>query len=388
MKQVHIPVEPSVVEWARKEAGLSTAEAADKIGVFESDIQMWEIGAIEPTIGQLKKAAKVYRFTLALFFLSAPPSKTFMVRRDYRLLPGNEPGSYPPELLAVFRRVEYQRAVAAELAELAEAIPEPSGKMLSLDQDPEDVGRRVRDWLGVSLEDQLNWPRDYHAFSEWVRLVEARDILVTHTRAVPVSTMRGCSFGDDPFPAIVLNSGDWVRARLFTLLHELTHVLLSIDAICDYGTSSAGRAEAVRVERFCNAAAAAILVPRNALVSHPLVAESGPGTPWRLDQIRQLAHPFGISPEAMLLRLVAVGRSTMDYYYRRRADFAHPRDKKQPSGNSGPPMFRQRLHTLGRRYVVEVIDAYDAQYINSSNVVDMLNLGLDSLPPLRAEVGR
>lgn len=65
-------VEPSVLRWARESIDLTPVAAARKIGVPDDRVQAWESGAEVPTVAQLRKAAEVYKRSLAVFFLPAP----------------------------------------------------------------------------------------------------------------------------------------------------------------------------------------------------------------------------------------------------------------------------------------------------------------------------
>lgn len=44
-----IPVEPAVLDWARRSAGLGVANAAKKIGVSPATLEKWEAGELDPT---------------------------------------------------------------------------------------------------------------------------------------------------------------------------------------------------------------------------------------------------------------------------------------------------------------------------------------------------
>jgi Zn-dependent peptidase ImmA (M78 family) len=45
--------------------------------------------------------------------------------------------------------------------------------------------------------------------------------------------MRGVSLPGDVLPIVILNGGDAHAGRIFTLLHELTHLLLRQGGVCD-----------------------------------------------------------------------------------------------------------------------------------------------------------
>ncbi len=61
--------------------------AARKLGLPDDRVAAWEVGEVVPTIAQLRKAAEVYKRSLAVFFLSEPP-EGFDTLRDFRRLDG------------------------------------------------------------------------------------------------------------------------------------------------------------------------------------------------------------------------------------------------------------------------------------------------------------
>lgn len=97
-------VTPSVIKWARDKAGYDVGTAAQKIGRPSPEIEAWEDGSLRPTLPQARKAAEVYRRSLAVFYLPKPP-RDFGTLRDFRHLPGDQPREYSPELALLVRRV-------------------------------------------------------------------------------------------------------------------------------------------------------------------------------------------------------------------------------------------------------------------------------------------
>jgi transcriptional regulator with XRE-family HTH domain len=67
MPSIPAPVETSVLRWARESCGLSALEAARKLNVLDDRVEAWEAGTAVPTIAQLRKAAEVYKRSLAVF---------------------------------------------------------------------------------------------------------------------------------------------------------------------------------------------------------------------------------------------------------------------------------------------------------------------------------
>jgi transcriptional regulator with XRE-family HTH domain len=110
-------VKPELLAWARTSRGFPLAVAAEKVGVTPALLQQWEAGEAAPTVAQLRKAATVYKRSLAVFFLPAVPADpSEKVPSDFRRLPGPGPAAVTPELRLALRTAHVQREAALELA--------------------------------------------------------------------------------------------------------------------------------------------------------------------------------------------------------------------------------------------------------------------------------
>ncbi len=97
MPRVKANITPRVMEWARESCGYSIEDAASKIGRSAEEISAWEIGELQPTIPQARRASEVYKRPLAVFFLPEPPAD-FHTLRDFRRLPSGYSREYSPHL--------------------------------------------------------------------------------------------------------------------------------------------------------------------------------------------------------------------------------------------------------------------------------------------------
>src|SRR5689334_3829159 len=104
MAAERIPVAPGVLNWARHSAGYSDIElAAKRLSVKTDQVQMWESGALDPTITQLRNMAKLYRRPLAVLLLPKAP-KDFDALRDFRRTGSEGSQAWSPALHAEFKR--------------------------------------------------------------------------------------------------------------------------------------------------------------------------------------------------------------------------------------------------------------------------------------------
>lgn len=384
------PVTPAVLKWARESIGASLDLAAQRAGVTTERLAAWEAGEAEPTVAKLRALAKLYQRPLAVFFLPEPPVD-FGTLRDFRKLPDQDDHSWSRSLHRVFRRAVEQQEV---FAELQEAEGETVGNRVpaaALDQDPEDVAEAARSALGVSLETQFSWRSPDVTFAGWLEAVESLGVLVLRTSDVPTEEMRGFSLGSGPVPVLVVNALDWPRGQVFTLLHELAHLMLREGGLCNLLEPDSGIGR--RVEMFCNAVAGAVLMPAAAFLENEAVAAPGIRE-WEEDVLSRLADRYGASKEAVLRRLVSLNRASWDFYLARRTQYlrayAEARDDQRTrrrDSPGGPPPHRMAIRDRGRPYVRLVLDAYYRDLISSSNVSRFLGLRLKHLSRLEHEVG-
>ena len=97
-------------------------------------------------------------------------------------------------------------------------------------------------------------------------------------------------------------------------MHELVHLLLHTEGLCDTTTDTVLRSPDRQLEARCNAVAAEILMPAPELLSSTVVAEHAPGTSWSLTELLEGAKPHGVSVEAFLRRLVTLRLATLAEY--------------------------------------------------------------------------
>jgi Zn-dependent peptidase ImmA (M78 family) len=223
------------------------------------------------------------------------------------------------------------REVAVELADLLDESPPPFPLVATLDEDPELAAARARDALGVSVDAQRAWADPFEALRHWRSAIERLGILALQTRGVRVDEARGLSIPSAAFPVIVVNGSDTAHGRIFSLMHELAHLVHGQDARCDISMEDEDTDASGNVERWCNAFAGALLVPRADLL--PMLRRGGSSTRWTDEDIAALSRAFRVSQEVIVRRLLAVGRTTEAFYRRKRSEYRARGQRPQTGGN-------------------------------------------------------
>ncbi len=383
-------VEPSVLRWARESINLTPLAAARKINVPDGRVEDWEAGRVPPTVAQLRKAARVYKRPLGVFFLPEPPT-TFDAMRDFRRHEGAAAGDWSPELHGEYRRALVQRENALELADIEDTELLTTWRLQQLPDDDAGIAAAARQALlkVAPLPPPIGVGTTYEHLNAWVAAVEESGVLVLATSGggVSPSEMRAFSLYFDVLPVIMVNGSDRPRGRLFSLLHEYAHLLLHTGGVCDTVTDLSATSPDRQLEARCNAIAAAILMPRDAVLASPEVAarQHSP-TSWDYDSLRSAAAPFGVSAEAFLRRLLTLGRVEQAFYRARRDEFlaAYEKDEGRAKPGRGN-WYRNTARDRGKGYVRRVADAHRRRVIDSYTAALFLDVKVDQIPRLAQE---
>lgn len=391
MATVRALIKPELLVWARETTGLSVREAAAKITQPQHRLESWEKGESKPTIKQLEKIARAYKRPFEVFYLPEPPKDFQPLQHDFRRLPGQVAGLQSPELRYEIRRAHTRREVALQLYEGTDDTPTRFSLEATLNDDPEAVGRAIRSSLGT--DKHPNWGSAYDSFNFWRSKLENAGILVFQAQKIEREEMRGFSINNRPLPVIVLNIKDSPPARTFTMVHELVHLMLREGGLCDLTEERLKRPpEMMRTERFCNVVAGATLVPRTALLSDPRIKSKGDKrSSWSDDELRPIAKRFGVSPLALLRRLLICER-TSEAFYREKHEESEKRNSDQQNNNEGrgdggfAPPDRIAVSTAGPFFVRLVLTNYRQDAITASAVSDFLAVRLKWLNKIEAAV--
>lgn len=307
------------------------------------------------------------------YLLIDEPEVLDTVGQDNRSLRNQK---FPPSVALL----DQIHAVVEMLSTAADLFPEttfevPAG--IASSTTAKTAGRVIREFLGVSERDQLQAKDDFSALRVWIDAVHRRGVYVSQ-RNLGDDTVRAFSRVDGSHAVIVLDTRDSAYARAFSLLHEYAHIVLRSEGICDLTEHS-------RIERFCNAVAAAALMPSK-FVYKVLADRSFTGTAdFDDDLLRDLSRGLRVSQAALLIRLRELGVISDSHYEameerrsRRRSEHV-----RTPGGTYYPP----RINRVGRRYAREVFGALDDGQINRQDASAALEIGEHLLNTYRSELG-
>lgn len=371
-------VEPTILEWARLTSGYSMEEAAKKIHVTPVKVGAWESGAQSLSMPQLRQLADVYDRPLAVFYLASPPKEPKALR-DFRHAANGVSRPPSPKLIAEMRQARYRRAVALDVYNQLGDKPPRFNLKAAMNEDPTTVAVRIRDVTHLADIQNKRAVDARSALASLRASVEQLGTLVFQMSKVEVKEARGFSLAESSLPIIVLNSKDAITARLFTLIHELAHVMLHDGGICDLGDDD--------IEVYCNAVAGSTLVPADLLRQAATTSEHRSGTAWSDAELEGIANRFAVSPEVIIRRLLDVKLTTQKAYQSKRDEYLKryaELDKKKSQAPIPQPVLV--LSRAGLGFTQLVLEGYHQDRLTLSDVSNYLGVNLKHLPEIEHQV--
>ncbi len=376
-KILRAPINPDILEWALKDLNLSVEDFAQKVRITPEKVKEWLNGDSQPTYNQLENFSyRILKLPLAAFFLPEPPIN-LAIKRKFRTLP-----DYLLESTSYKTRIAIKRAdfFKTSLYELLgnNPSPEPLFKKMKLSrtQTPSEAARLIRKELNITFNQQKSFLNGYQAFNFYREILEEEGILLFQLQ---LEGDRGFCLLDDEFPIIIVNSSDSIKSKIFTLFHELIHILAGSDDIYKEVGSPLYYNDPTEV--FCNQTASEVLVPINELTE----MFRDELRIWDEELVSVIANEFTVSREVILLKIISLGLANQTDY-RKLKDKWDNEFKKKRDERSGGSYYINKISALGKLFINVVIDSYKQGFINDVQVSSYLDMKFTNLPRIEAEV--
>jgi Zn-dependent peptidase ImmA (M78 family) len=379
------PVTPDVVAWAVREDGRSADVLAREIKVSGDSLQAWMDGDDLPSRGELTRLADTLRRPRSMFFLPSPPASVALPT-SFRHPAGNRQADITAQARMYIRSARrIQRAVSWALRESGDNPID--FRRADVDQPAEAVAGRVRSWLGVEVAEQVTWSSEYAALNNWRRALENRGLL-TFQFDIRGEALRGFSAWDEHAPMIAINSHDQTpQARIYTLFHELGHLVTRTDAACLDWVAPRRRA-ARTLEGWCDDFGAAVLAPKAdvEVFARKELGVTREGRKGDITAARRVATRYRISLSAAALRLIEL-RLAPSTLYGEVIAIIGQRRKSSASGGASEPRPAKRVRQYGRRAAATLIEAAVSGRLSERDAADMLRVDFQELDDIGRALG-
>lgn len=292
-----IPVAPEMISWAVERAGRRPEDVPH--------VSEWLSRDATPTWRQLESFANAVHVPIGYLFLSEPPIERLPVP-DFRTV-GSETARPSLDLLETVGICQERQAWYREYADQA-GLPQVRIVGAGAPDMPATTAAQL-------LRDELHLPdisgpgTREEALKALREACEAGGVLVMSSGIVGGNThrplnpadFRGFSLVDPLAPLVFLNSRDSAAGRIFTLIHELGHLVLGSGGVDDLTITTAQNL--APAEAWCNRVAAELLMPAVEVARR----FNSAATSTTSDAARALSRFFNVSTLAVLVRLRSLG---------------------------------------------------------------------------------
>jgi len=365
-------VQPSVMRWARESVGMSIQDVALKLKRSPEEVMTWEApNGASPTYAQLENLAyKVFKRPLAVFFLPAPPDEV-PPAREFRTLQDADLQALHADTYVQIRKAHAFQITLKEVFEGSRPNEQLIFRSFLLDvkRSIPVQASAVRKILGITLDEQVQWKSDDIALKRWRGALEASGIFIFKA-PFKQKEISGFCLPDADFPLIYLNNSTTKTRQIFSLLHELSHLLLNVTGISKFDSSYVNRLPAGerRIEKFCNEVAAEILIPsadfERQIEGFPVNVELAQNY-----LFANLGSRYGVSREAVLRRLLDLGRVGQSFYEQKAKFWA-----SQKKAGSGGDWYASQNTYLSERLAREVVGRHYRNQISVEQASEFLGI--------------
>ncbi|MGH9905205.1 MAG: ImmA/IrrE family metallo-endopeptidase, partial [Pyrinomonadaceae bacterium] len=311
---------------------------------------------------------KVYKRPLAIFFLPQPPPEPDP-EQEFRTLP-----HFDLEDLSSDTRYQIRFAHSLQLS-LRELNDDrnPAGRLifrnvpLSIQRDIREQADEIRRYLDISLQTQIGWRSSEAALKAWRNAIEDAGVFV-FKHAFKEKAISGFCLLDDEFPIIYLNNSTTKTRQVFSLFHELAHLLFHINGISKFDTNYIAQLPPPerRIEQFCNALAAELLMPSADFEIQLRGLD-------RIDDgaVEKLASRYSVSREVVFRRLRDKGLVSQRQYEDKAAEWAAQAEARDGKGGN---YYATQASYLGERYLKLVLGKHYQGRLTLEQVAEYLGV--------------
>ena len=354
------------LKWCCTDFGLTPEELFSELKISDKTLATLLAGEDALSFPQLRKIADFFGRGL-LFFLEAGTASPAKVHSPQFRSLANQKLELSGKMKKLIERVERQREVYLSLLEdLGESERQNFQPPAISSKDIRKAAELTRTWLKLGPK---------YDFDSYRKAIEAQGILVFRSNGYAGEwqfpkgdSILGFALYDARCPVIVVKKEAAKAQQVFTLIHELGHLLLHKESyIDDAGDFRDHRGREQEANRF----AGLVLVPDDFLQQ---IRDAD--KPDEVSQFDSWLAPYckvwGVSTEVILRRLLESGRLEQDEYRDYRAWRVSLPSVENESGGVRHRHHEPR-HIFGDTYVRAVLDALNSHHISLSKACGYLD---------------
>jgi Zn-dependent peptidase ImmA (M78 family) len=276
--------------------------------------------------------------------------------------------------------VRKARALLESLIELKQEFSLPIHRIhisAGLRDSVADLAKQIRQDL--QLDEVRQFDNLNNALEAYIEKVESLGVAIFQL-SLTQDNLRGFSLVDETIPVIVIKRNEQASAKIFTLFHELGHIILNDGGICDINFNQ----NAQQIEKWCNAFAANLLIPTWELLNMEIVKKqiSSGEKLWSKADLISLAKHFHVGPLVILRSLLEQKLTTIEFYQEKHLSWNKPSFGRAKE-HEGRNIAKETIREKGRTYISLAFRAYDQNKIDLKDLSDFLGVKLSYIPKTR-----
>ncbi len=262
MASVKVHIAPNMLEWILQQT--QNVKLSDKVAGY---LQSWVNGEKEPTFSQIEQVSKNTGIPLGYFFLKEPPKEDLSII-EYRTVDSIELDHPSRNLIDTLYDMKQIQNWMRDTILSDEDAPLIFVGSLKNESSAEAFANKVRDILELDKEWYTRVKSVEESFKYLREKISSAGVIVmmngvvrnnTH-RVLSIDEFRAFTLVDAYAPLIFINSRDSANGKVFSLLHEFTHICIGEPSLFNAQENSSNLVS--NKETLCNAVAAELLVPQ------------------------------------------------------------------------------------------------------------------------------
>ena len=367
-------INPQRIIWSCEEFGITPDILSNQLKISSENFKKTLNGEDGITVNQLRRIAQYFERGLLFFLEEEPINEETIHSPQFRTLNSQKP-FLSPELKVLIERIEKQRDIYINLLDDLGIDEEFDWNRFRLPsnsiQDIKRSASRIRGWLGLS---------ERETFASYRTKVEIKGVFVFVTNGykgqwqiAKDDPIRGFSLFYPKYPVIAIKKQQSERPQVFTLMHELGHLLLHREGFIDDEHdffSNQGK------EKTANEFAGNVLVPDEYLAQIDLDNFPYDEISKCDNYLQEYCQQWSVSAEVILRRLLNEGILD-DRYYEEYRTWEKELPPSSLKGGSRTTRFKEPVRMFGVRFVDTVLNAYHENRITlakASTYLDNLKI--------------
>jgi Zn-dependent peptidase ImmA (M78 family) len=355
-------IKPELLRWAIQRAGFSEERAID---VFPT-LGDWLSGAKLPTMSQLQKFASKFHTPFGFLFLDHAPVESIPIPM-FRGEAGHT-NHFDLDVYDTVLTIQNRQDWLEDYLRDNDIETCPIVNIVTTYTPIRETVTILRERLQLEPKWAFSLSNPDCAVNQLTERIEQLGIFVAFNgvvgnnphRVLKVSECRGFALVNDVAPYIFVNSHDSKSAQLFTLIHEVVHIMLGTSA----GDAGYGEDENYHneTERYCDRVAAEFLVPTDILQEV-----------WCND-LKRISRKFKVSELVIARRGRELGLLSSQDYREFWVQYSSRVRNISTKSSAGGDFYRTSAKRVGKTFAIHVRNAVNSRQLSYTEAYRLTGL--------------